>query len=73
MTPAPIERLALAGLEAPSATEYCHRLAQEAGVMLLPAAFMETEDRYVRFGFGRRSFPEALRAYASWSEHDTTP
>ncbi len=60
--------VALAEIDVPSATEYCHRLAQQAGLMLLPAAFMGAEDRFVRFGFGRRSFPEALRAYASWLE-----
>ncbi len=37
----------------------CERLAAEAGVLLLPGSVYE-EPRHVRFGFGRRSLPEAL-------------
>ncbi|UCG24024.1 MAG: pyridoxal phosphate-dependent aminotransferase [Chloroflexota bacterium] len=55
--------VALVGLEAPSATEYCHNLAQTAGVLLLPGTFMGYEDRYVRFGFGRAGFAAALERY----------
>lgn len=55
--------VALVGLDAPSATDYCHELARTAGVLLLPGAFMGYEDRYVRFGFGRVGFPAALERY----------
>jgi aspartate/methionine/tyrosine aminotransferase len=45
------------------AEEACHRLAERAGVLLLPGALFGPpwSDR-VRVGFGRRSFPAALRA-----------
>jgi aspartate/methionine/tyrosine aminotransferase len=45
------------------AEEYCRRLAKDEGVVLLPSSFLGVEDRYVRFGFGRKSFAEALGAY----------
>jgi aspartate/methionine/tyrosine aminotransferase len=60
--------VALVGLDAPSATDYCHNLAQTAGVLLLPGAFMGYEDRYVRFGFGRAGFLTALERYEEYLE-----
>ncbi|MGD2078739.1 MAG: pyridoxal phosphate-dependent aminotransferase [Chloroflexota bacterium] len=58
--------VAFVGLNRPSATDYCHDLAQEAGVLLLPGACMGYEDRYVRFGFGRQSFATALMHYETY-------
>jgi aspartate/methionine/tyrosine aminotransferase len=58
--------VALVGLSAPSATDYCHHLARTAGVLLLPGAFMGSEDRYVRFGFGRKGFATALAHYETY-------
>jgi len=55
--------VALVGLGVPSATDYCHDLAREAGVLLLPSTFMGFDDQHVRFGFGRTSFTEALQHY----------
>lgn len=55
--------VALADVHVPSATAYCHQLVRDAGVLLLPGAFMGAEDRYVRFGFGRKGFSEALGHY----------
>jgi len=55
--------VALVGVETPSATAYCHELAKEAGVLLLPSTFLGYDDHHVRFGFGRKSFPEALAHY----------
>ncbi len=55
--------VALVGLAVESANTYCHDLAQSAGVLLLPASFMGYDDRHVRFGFGRHSFPSALKHY----------
>jgi len=55
--------VALVGVHVPSATAYCHQLVRDTGVLLLPGTFMGTEDRYVRFGFGRKGFPAALRYY----------
>jgi aspartate/methionine/tyrosine aminotransferase len=58
--------VALVGLNVPSAIDYCHNLAQTAGVLLLPGAFMGIEDRYVRFGFGREKFANALTHYQTY-------
>lgn len=60
--------VALVEIHVPSAKRYCHELAREAGVLLLPATFMGAEDRYVRFGFGRRSFGAALAYYEQYLE-----
>jgi aspartate/methionine/tyrosine aminotransferase len=60
--------IAFVGLDVPSATNYCHQLAQTAGVLLLPGACLGYEDRYVRFGFGRRGFPAALEHYEAHLE-----
>jgi aspartate/methionine/tyrosine aminotransferase len=55
--------VALVGLDVPSATTYCHALARDAGVLLLPGPFLGADDRSVRFGFGRLNFATALAAY----------
>jgi aspartate/methionine/tyrosine aminotransferase len=55
--------VALVGLNQPSASAYCHNLAQEAGVLLLPSSCMGYGDRHVRFGFGRTAFSENLAHY----------
>jgi aspartate/methionine/tyrosine aminotransferase len=55
--------IALVGLDVPSATEYCHTLARDAGVLLLPGPCLGADDHSVRFGFGRLGFAESLAAY----------
>ena len=60
--------VALAGIRVPSATDYCHRLAQAAGVVLLPGGHMGIADTYVRFGFGRETCGGALAHYDQWLE-----
>jgi aspartate/methionine/tyrosine aminotransferase len=62
--------VAFVGLNVPSATNYCHNLAQTAGVLLLPGACMGYEDRYVRFGFGRQGFAAALAYYETHLERE---
>ncbi len=56
----------LVEIAVPDALSYCHTLAQEAGVVLLPASFMGMEKAAVRMGFGRTSFPTALAAYENY-------
>lgn len=58
--------VALVGLAAPSATDYCYALARDAGVLLLPGAFLGAGDHSVRFGFGRAGFAAALERYDAW-------
>ena len=55
--------VALVGLNAPSAIDYCHALAHDAGVLLLPGPCLGADDHSVRFGFGRAGFADALAAY----------
>ncbi|MEM7243920.1 MAG: aminotransferase class I/II-fold pyridoxal phosphate-dependent enzyme [Acidobacteriota bacterium] len=38
----------------------CDRLAQEAGVLLLPSTVYGVGDDHVRMGFGRKSFPQDI-------------
>ncbi len=55
--------VALVGVNRPSATSYCQRLIEEAGVLLLPGPYLGYDDGHVRFGFGRADFVSNLRAY----------
>lgn len=55
--------VSLAEVNVPSALDYCHRLAQEAGILLLPGSCLGAGERMVRFGFGRAAFPQDLAAY----------
>ncbi|MCP4423241.1 MAG: aminotransferase class I/II-fold pyridoxal phosphate-dependent enzyme [Chloroflexi bacterium] len=55
--------VALVGLNAPSATDYCHQLAKEAGVLLLPSSYLDYGDQHVRVGFGRADFADNLTVY----------
>ena len=55
--------VALVGLDAPSATDTCHALARDAGVLLLPGPCLGADDHSVRFGFGRVGFRAALEQY----------
>ncbi|MCX5788664.1 MAG: aminotransferase class I/II-fold pyridoxal phosphate-dependent enzyme [Elusimicrobia bacterium] len=47
-------------LRTESPADFCERLVQAAGVMLLPSAVYEYESPHVRVGFGRENMPEAL-------------
>jgi aspartate/methionine/tyrosine aminotransferase len=55
--------VSLAEINVPSAADYCHRLAKEAGILLLPGSCLGAGERTVRFGFGRATFPADLDAY----------
>lgn len=55
--------VALVGIGVPSATKYCHRLAKEAGVVLLPSSFLGYGDGHVRFGLGRDGLVAGLEHY----------
>jgi aspartate/methionine/tyrosine aminotransferase len=45
-----------------SAEAFCHSLATEQGIVLLPARFMGCPGEYVRMGLGRKNFGECLAA-----------
>ena len=58
--------VALVGLNLPSATDYCHTLAENAGVLLLPSSYLGYDDRHVRVGFGRANFVDNLKIYEDY-------
>ena len=58
--------IALVCIDVPSTTAYCHDLAKNAGILLLPGMFLGSDEGYVRFGFGRESFIEALSQYDNY-------
>ena len=59
--------VALVGLRGvASASDYCHALARDAGVLLLPGPYLGAGDDSVRFGFGRLGFGAALEQYESY-------
>lgn len=59
--PVAFVRLRNGGAEA-----FCERVVEQAGVLLLPSTVFDAGDSHLRFGFGRRSFPEALAALEGW-------
>jgi aspartate/methionine/tyrosine aminotransferase len=64
--------VALVGLRARSAQEFCRRLLAERRVLLLPGSGLGFGDGHVRFGFGRLGVPQALdqlNRYLEESEH----
>ncbi|NCF68104.1 MAG: aminotransferase class I/II-fold pyridoxal phosphate-dependent enzyme [Chloroflexi bacterium] len=62
--------VALVGLHRPSATDYCHHLAEEAGVLLLPSSCLGYGDGHVRMGFGRESFGKGLARYETYLQSE---
>lgn len=49
-----------------SATDLCHMLMAETGLMLLPSTTFDFGDRHVRLGFGRADFTDGLDELAAW-------
>lgn len=62
--------VALVGLNQPSAEAYCHQLAAEAGVLLLPSSRLGYGDGHFRMGFGRENFAEGLAKYEAFLEKE---
>ena len=55
--------LNLQALGFPSASDYCHHLARNHGIVLLPGRCLGYEDRFIRLGLGRRNFEKSLLAF----------
>ncbi len=65
--PIAFPRVALGGLGTGSLSDWCDRLAREAGVLLLPGELFDAAWRsHVRLGFGRKSFAESLERLERW-------
>lgn len=52
--------VALVQLHVPDVTAYCHHLARQAGVLLLPGQYIGYQEQFVRWGFGRLDFAANL-------------
>ncbi len=48
------------------ALAFCDRLVAESGVMLIPGTFFDMQKQYLRFGYGRNGFSEALGHFEKW-------
>ncbi len=48
-----------------NALEFCDRLVEKTGVMLIPGTFFDMQGEFLRFGYGRASFQEALEQLES--------
>jgi aspartate/methionine/tyrosine aminotransferase len=54
--------VAFARLRKGSATAFCEAAVRERGVLLVPSTLFDFGDNHIRWGLGRRSFPEGLAA-----------
>lgn len=57
--------IAFARLRHGSAATFCERLVNERGVLLVPSTVFDFGDSHLRFGMGRRNFPEGLAQLAA--------
>lgn len=48
--------------------EFCNRLLEDTGVLLMPASMYDMEENYFRIGFGRRDMSGALDRLVSYLE-----
>lgn len=53
-----------------SSEVFCSRVAEQAGVLLLPSTVLHAGDAHVRFGYGRVNLPQALGALDTWIEKE---
>lgn len=49
-----------------NASEFCCRLVEQAGIMLLPSTVFDYGDRHIRLGFGREDLPEILGIFTDY-------
>jgi aspartate/methionine/tyrosine aminotransferase len=57
---------ALVGMNVPSVMAFATRLAEEAGVLILPAVTLGFDDHHMRMGFGRSGFKGALDKFEEY-------
>jgi aspartate/methionine/tyrosine aminotransferase len=58
--------IALVGMNVPSVTDFAIKLAEKAGVLILPATTLGSDDQHMRMGFGRAGFGEALEKFEAY-------
>lgn len=49
-----------------SMEQFCEKLVQKSGVLLLPSSIYEYEGTYFRMGYGRKSFQESLERFEAY-------
>jgi len=57
---------ALVGFDVPSVSQLADRLAREEGLLIQSAVMLGSDDRHMRIGLGRDSFPDALERFGNW-------
>ena len=62
--------VALVGMNVPSVTDFAVQLAEKAGVLILPATTLGSDDQHMRMGFGRAAFGEALEKFETFLEDE---
>lgn len=63
--------IALVGMDVPSVTDFAAHLAKKAGVLILPATTLGSDDQHMRMGFGRAAFGEALEKFEAYLKTET--
>jgi aspartate/methionine/tyrosine aminotransferase len=48
---------------AESASAFCKRIVEQAGIMVVPSSVFEFGDRHIRIGLGRETFPDVLQRF----------
>lgn len=44
-----------------TAKEFCMKILQNTGVLIVPSSVLEASDEYIRVGLGRESFPQCIK------------
>ena len=58
--------ITLVGMNVPSVSDFAIQLAEKAGVLILPAITLGSDDQHMRMGFGRAAFGEALEKFEAY-------
>jgi aspartate/methionine/tyrosine aminotransferase len=58
--------IAFGRLRKGSAAEFCAAAVRHSGVMLVPSTLFDFGDSHLRWGLGRRGFPEGLAALEAY-------
>ncbi|KKQ66954.1 MAG: Aminotransferase [Candidatus Daviesbacteria bacterium GW2011_GWA2_38_24] len=51
--------------------EFCQKVVNEAGIMLLPSTVYDYDNKHFRIGFGRENMPEALKKLEDYIGNNT--
>lgn len=57
---------ALVGYKVPSVTAIAKQLAEQEGILIMPAGMIGGDDHHMRIGLGRAAFGDALSRFENW-------